>query len=116
MTENTQERQFSIQRIYTKDISFETPNTPEIFMQEWKPQVNVNLNNAVKDLGEGNLEVCPHRNRHSQDRGQDRLSRGSHPGGHLPRARDSRGRDGTACWASTAPTCCFPTSVKPFPT
>jgi len=58
MTEDTQERQFSIQRIYTKDISFETPNTPEIFMQEWKPQVNVNLNNAVKDLGEGNLEVA----------------------------------------------------------
>jgi preprotein translocase subunit SecB len=58
MTENTQERQFSIQRIYTKDISFETPNTPEIFMQEWKPQVNVNLNNAAKDLGEGNLEVA----------------------------------------------------------
>ena len=58
MTENTQERQFSIQRIYTKDISFETPNTPEIFMQEWKPQINVNLNNGVKDLGEGNLEVA----------------------------------------------------------
>lgn len=58
MTDNTQERQFSIQRIYTKDISFETPNTPEIFMQEWKPQVNVNLNNTVKDLGEGNLEVA----------------------------------------------------------
>ena len=58
MTENTQERQFTIQRIYTKDISFEAPNTPEVFMQEWKPQVNVNLNNTVKDLGEGNLEVA----------------------------------------------------------
>ncbi|HIE54200.1 MAG TPA: protein-export chaperone SecB, partial [Chromatiaceae bacterium] len=58
MSENTQERQFSIQRIYTKDISFETPNTPEIFTVEWKPQINVNLNNAVKDLGEGNLEVA----------------------------------------------------------
>jgi len=56
MTEETQ-RHFSIQRIYTKDISFETPNSPEIFMQEWKPEVNVNLNNAVKDLGEGNIEV-----------------------------------------------------------
>ncbi|WP_457675241.1 protein-export chaperone SecB [Thiolapillus sp.] len=56
MTEEIQ-RQFSIQRIYTKDISFETPNSPEIFMQEWKPQINVNLNNAVKDLGEGNIEV-----------------------------------------------------------
>ncbi|WP_456378490.1 protein-export chaperone SecB [Thiolapillus sp.] len=56
MTEEVQ-RQFSIQRIYTKDISFETPNSPEIFMQEWKPEINVNLNNAVKDLGEGNIEV-----------------------------------------------------------
>lgn len=56
MTEEVQ-RQFSIQRIYTKDISFETPNSPEIFMQEWKPEINVNLNNAVKELGEGNLEV-----------------------------------------------------------
>ena len=27
-------------------------------MQEWKPQINVNLNNAVKDLGEGNIEVA----------------------------------------------------------
>ncbi|WP_456372994.1 protein-export chaperone SecB [Thiolapillus sp.] len=57
MTEETQ-RQFSIQRIYTKDISFETPNAPEIFMQEWKPQISVNLNNTVKDLGEGNIEVA----------------------------------------------------------
>jgi preprotein translocase subunit SecB len=56
MTEENQ-RQFSIQRVYTKDISFETPNSPEIFMQEWKPEINVNLNNAVKDLGEGNIEV-----------------------------------------------------------
>lgn len=57
MTEETQ-RQFSIQRIYTKDISFETPNSPEIFMKEWKPEINVNLNNAIKDLGEGNIEVA----------------------------------------------------------
>ena len=58
MTDNQQpERQFTIQRIYTKDISFEAPNTPQIFTTEWKPQVNVNLNNAVQDLGEGNLEV-----------------------------------------------------------
>ncbi|HID44667.1 MAG TPA: protein-export chaperone SecB [Chromatiaceae bacterium] len=56
MTEEVQ-RQFSIQRIYTKDISFETPNSPEIFMKEWKPEINVNLNNTVKDLGEGNIEV-----------------------------------------------------------
>ena len=59
MTDNQQpERQFTIQRIYTKDVSFETPNTPEIFMKEWRPQVSVNINNAIKDLGEGNIEVA----------------------------------------------------------
>ncbi len=58
MSEENQERQFTIQRIYTKDVSFETPNTPEIFMKEWRPQVSVNINNAIKDLGEGNIEVA----------------------------------------------------------
>ncbi len=57
MSEENQERQFTIQRIYTKDVSFETPNTPEIFMQEWRPEISVNINNGVKDLGEGNIEV-----------------------------------------------------------
>jgi len=58
MSEENQERQFTIQRIYTKDVSFEAPNTPEIFMKEWRPQVSVNINNAIKDLGEGNIEVA----------------------------------------------------------
>ncbi len=57
MSEETQDRQFTLQRIYTKDISFETPNSPEIFTQEWRPEISVNINNAMKDLGDGNLEV-----------------------------------------------------------
>lgn len=35
----------SIQRIYTKDISFEAPNTPEVFQYTWNPKINVTLNN-----------------------------------------------------------------------
>jgi len=35
--------QFAIQKIYVKDVSFETPNSPEVFAQEWKPEVNVEL-------------------------------------------------------------------------
>ena len=30
---------FEILRIYNKDISLETPNAPEIFRNEWKPEV-----------------------------------------------------------------------------
>lgn len=50
---------FGIQKIYTKDISFETPNSPDIFaLTEWKPDVNVQINNSGKALNqEGMHEV-----------------------------------------------------------
>ena len=58
MTEEAQnERQFSIQRIYTKDISFETPNSPLVFTQEWKPEINVTLNTNTTKLDGDAVEV-----------------------------------------------------------
>ena len=60
MAENEQQkdqREFAIQRIYTKDISFETPNPPEVFQMEWKPESNLNLNTQVRALAEGAYEV-----------------------------------------------------------
>jgi preprotein translocase subunit SecB len=51
------EQQFLMQKIYLKDISFETPNSPEVFMEEWKPEVNVELGSAGKAVGEGVHEV-----------------------------------------------------------
>ena len=50
-------REFGLQRIYTKDISFETPNSPDIFKQEWKPESNVNLNSEVNKLSNDLFEV-----------------------------------------------------------
>ncbi len=49
--------QFAIQRIYTKDISFETPNSPAIFTEKWEPQVNVDLNTTGSHIGENVFEV-----------------------------------------------------------
>jgi len=58
MTEQTaSERQFAIQRIYTKDISFESPNAPQVFLGEFKPEISVNIQNQVTDLGSDNVEV-----------------------------------------------------------
>lgn len=59
MTEEAQQdaRNFAIQRVYTKDISFETPNSPQIFTQEWQPEVNVNMNTNVQGLGSDHFEV-----------------------------------------------------------
>lgn len=52
-----QKPQFGIQRIYTKDVSFESPNTPAIFQQEWKPQVKLDLNTRTRALNEGTYEI-----------------------------------------------------------
>lgn len=51
------ERQFAIQRIYTKDVSFESPNAPEIFRGEWKPQNELNLNTKVNKLSDNAYEI-----------------------------------------------------------
>jgi len=60
MTEATQDaakREFALQRVYTKDISFETPNAPAVFQQEWKPETQVNLNTEVQKLADAVYEV-----------------------------------------------------------
>lgn len=57
-TEQPAQQQFSIQRIYSKDISFESPATPAVFRKPWQPAINVDLNTrSNKADEEGNYEV-----------------------------------------------------------
>lgn len=49
--------QFEIQRIYVKDISFESPNTPHTFSEEWKPEVALNLETKSNRLQDNLHEV-----------------------------------------------------------
>ncbi len=44
--------QFALQRIYVKDISFESPKAPEIFRQQWQPEVKVDINTSNTQLSE----------------------------------------------------------------
>lgn len=60
MTEKEQQPkgpQLGLQRVYTKDTSFESPNTPAIFRDEWKPDVNVELSNNANKLDDKNFEI-----------------------------------------------------------
>ncbi|HEC17275.1 MAG TPA: protein-export chaperone SecB [Sedimenticola sp.] len=50
-------REFHLKRIYIKDLSFETPNSPQIFSVEWKPESTLNLNSEVHPLGDDLYEV-----------------------------------------------------------
>jgi preprotein translocase subunit SecB len=53
---NTQE-EFGIQNIYVKDISFETPNSPQIFMEKWEPKMEYEISTSIKSLEEKVFEV-----------------------------------------------------------
>lgn len=57
MSKEQQEQQFIIQRIYVKDVSYEAPNSPGIFTQEWNPDTNLDLNTQVNTLADDNYEV-----------------------------------------------------------
>lgn len=49
--------QFSVQRVYIKDASFESPNAPGIFTSPWQPEVGVELNTATQQLSDTAYEV-----------------------------------------------------------
>ena len=55
--EEQQEAVLQIQRIYVKDVSFEAPNLPHIFHQEWKPKLGFDLSTEAVQVGEDLYEV-----------------------------------------------------------
>lgn len=59
-TEATSEetkQQFIIQKIYSKDVSFETPNSPKLFTEKWEPELKVDLHTAINPLSDSVFEV-----------------------------------------------------------
>jgi preprotein translocase subunit SecB len=58
MSEQQQQAAFGIQKIYLKDMSLEIPNAPQVFLERESPQVDVNMHNEARPLGqEGLFEV-----------------------------------------------------------
>ncbi len=56
MSEENQ--QFAIQKIYLKDVSFESPNAPQAFMSgDWQPQINVQINSSNQQVADDTYEV-----------------------------------------------------------
>lgn len=50
------EMQFALHRIYLKDVSFESPHSPEIF-QQFQPQVALDISTSARSVAEGFYEV-----------------------------------------------------------
>lgn len=51
------EQQFGLQKIYLKDMSFESPEAPQVFTRDWAPEVEVQLQVAHQQLDELTWEV-----------------------------------------------------------
>ena len=45
------------QKIFLKEVSFESPNSPEIFLQEWKPETNIEIDSKFRTLNDDLCEV-----------------------------------------------------------
>jgi preprotein translocase subunit SecB len=55
--EQRQQAQFQLQKIYTKDVSFEVPNAPQVFQDEGQIEIKLNLQQKVETLAENVQEV-----------------------------------------------------------
>jgi preprotein translocase subunit SecB len=57
MNDETVLPQLEIQKIYLKDVSLETPNSPKVFTETWQPETSVQLDNVAERLAEDVYEA-----------------------------------------------------------
>jgi preprotein translocase subunit SecB len=48
---------FTVEKLYIKDVSFESPGAPQVFNETGQPQLQMNLNQKVQRLAENAFEV-----------------------------------------------------------
>ena len=60
MSEKQQQQpMMSMERVYIKDVSYEAPNAPHVFLEEGQPQTNIQLNISHRAINQesGHFEV-----------------------------------------------------------
>ena len=56
--------QFTIQKIYVKDVSFEVPGAPQVFNEQGQPELQMNLGQRVQRISDTAFgRTCPPRPR-----------------------------------------------------
>lgn len=48
---------FRVEKLYLKDLSFENPNTPEVFLERQEPHVEMQMDSTMNPKQEGLYEV-----------------------------------------------------------
>lgn len=54
---DAQGAQFTVEKIYVKDVSFEVPGAPAVFNEAGQPDLSMNLNQRVQRLNDNAFEV-----------------------------------------------------------
>ncbi len=49
--------QLQLERIYLKDCSFESPQSPSVFAENWQPEMRLDINTSTNSLPQGRVEV-----------------------------------------------------------
>lgn len=55
--QDAEQKTIQPQKIYLKDVSFETPNSPQIFTKKWDPEIKVEFQNAAREIDTNLYEV-----------------------------------------------------------
>ncbi len=49
--------EINIERIYIKDLSFESPNAPQVFQDKWEPRIQLDINTRSRSISDTHFEV-----------------------------------------------------------
>ena len=49
--------EIKIERIYVKDLSFESPQAPQVFQEKWEPKIQLDINSRSRTVAESHHEV-----------------------------------------------------------
>jgi preprotein translocase subunit SecB len=49
--------EFGLERLYIRDVSFESPRAPDVFRDVWQPKIQLDINTRANNLGEERYEV-----------------------------------------------------------
>ena len=54
----TPDQQFGIQKLYLRDVSFENPNSPQVYSgTNWEPKMEMGIESSSRRIGEDRFEV-----------------------------------------------------------
>ena len=59
--------EFGLERFYLKDASFESPRSPEVFTEQWQPDLQLDINSSARGLSDDRYEVVVTVTAHARD-------------------------------------------------